>query len=430
MRRRERGSAFLLALAGTVLLAGSLAALASTQRAIQRETINRLARSSARRAAESGLARAVAEIMSDRGPNAAGAATTGAAGGPAEGNTAAVTLADPWATFGGEGAQRFLVGDATFRVRILDASSLLDVNTVTEAELGRLPLTQDQIDSLLDYRTPGQEQRASGGKDPFYNGLARPYNASLRRLETVDELLLVREWTPDILWRPQTNVSSIGGTSVTQDGETPIIGSLLTATAYAPQTGADGTARINVNTLNNQPQRLIQAGVPAAVAVTIAARNNWTLSALITQFGAQPAVRTIILDRFTTNGALRREGLVNINTAPEAVLLALGLPPDATRAVLDRQSTGFTRLSELAEIPGVTNEVLAPVADRVTTSSSTFVVRVVGTEGAATVSLEAVVDIQKDRPKILSISDAPFDDMPTRWNWPAETSTETRLVEP
>ena len=51
--------------------------------------------------------------------------------------------------------------------------------------------------------------------------------------------------------------------------------------------------------------------------------------------------------------------------------------------------------------------------------------RVEGVSGSSRVALEAVIDITEDKLRILQMNDAPFDDMPVRWGWANETTTET-----
>lgn len=90
------------------------------------------------------------------------------------------------------------------RYGFTDECARLDLNTVTEIQLRRLfaqviPQSTDEavdvnilVDSLLDWREPGNAERANGAKDAWYGALYPPYSAKKAPFSTVEELLLVR----------------------------------------------------------------------------------------------------------------------------------------------------------------------------------------------------------------------------------------------
>ena len=131
--RRERGGVMVLAL---VILSGLLALIATftaNQRVFLAATTATLRERRAEAAARSGLAMGLSALV--------------------EVNTSVVRLDDDWALVGENGATiTELTGGATCRVQLLDAGSLLNVNTLTEAQLQTLPLTTEQVASLLDWR--------------------------------------------------------------------------------------------------------------------------------------------------------------------------------------------------------------------------------------------------------------------------------------
>lgn len=67
-------------------------------------------------------------------------------------NTNVVMQTDAWAQLGGNANTTYTFDNgATLRMQIVDCASMLNPNTATESQLQQLPLTQAQIDSLLDW---------------------------------------------------------------------------------------------------------------------------------------------------------------------------------------------------------------------------------------------------------------------------------------
>lgn len=428
--RRERGSAFVLSLVVLAGLVAVLASVASSQHTAIQAQYGRQDRARARRAAESGIQRAIAEMTTIQAanPGSQTTTTTTTSTNTATGN--AVTLQDTWAQLGQNGDERFSLGRESFRVQIVDAASRLNVNTAPQEQLERLPLTVEQIESLLDYREAEQTPRAQGGKDEYYNNLPESYNTKLRALETVDELLQVRGWTPDILFQPITDVASNTPLPVDANGVTLPLIDLLTVSSYSPQIDPQGEARINVNTANVQ-QRLQQAGFSPQAITQITSRNNW---ANLGEIASLPTLQgddlTKALDYLATNGQPRVAGLININTASEEILGTVpGISIDIAEAIVQRQGQGFASLGELTSIPGVTAQVLQQAAHRLTAISQVFIVRVIGLAGDSKVALEAIVDVADGQPRLRQILDVPYSDVEARWGWSEDTTTETILRE-
>jgi general secretion pathway protein K len=98
------------------------------------------------------------------------------------------------------------LGEGTFNVKVTDEESKMPVNTATELQLQRLmtllnvdPSDGDIIvDSILDWREPGDLHRLNGAKSDYYLSLLPPYQAKNAPLDRVDELLLIRGVTPEL----------------------------------------------------------------------------------------------------------------------------------------------------------------------------------------------------------------------------------------
>lgn len=96
-------------------------------------------------------------------------------------------------------------GDGDYRVDIQDESGKISLNTASEAQLRSLAeavgieKTDAEViaDSILDWRDADSTPRPNGAEDDFYQSLPAPYRATNRRMNVIEELLLVRGVTPE-----------------------------------------------------------------------------------------------------------------------------------------------------------------------------------------------------------------------------------------
>lgn len=411
-RRRDNGSAFVMALVLSVAL--TILVVAFSERIgmyIQNET-TKLESRHARQAAMAGIARAQAslELMLE--------------------STSLDT--EEWWTMGSTGDESFVVGRGSFRLQILDAGRLIDINRVEEEQLRNLFLTDEQVDSLLDWREEDLQPRAQGAKDTYYNNLAEPYNTKLRDFETLDELFLVRGFTPSTLFEINENVSGTGSFLVNDQERLPL-SELLTVDSLSENVREDGTARINVNQSNQNA--LIQAGISQQAAEAIIQQRNTvgtfeTLGDVFDTPGLSNTDAEAILEALTVEaGGLPVRGKINLNTALPQVLASVPeMQPDLVDSIIARQGT-FVSLGELATLPGVSVATLSSLADVFTVNSLAFHVRVIGSYGGSTVALEALVVMNEGRATVRKVRNGPQSDVLVRWGWNDEAAYETVLTQ-
>lgn len=416
---RKRGVVMVVVLAILAGVITGVAIYAMNQRDAVDTVANRTQQRRARLAAEAGIQFALESLQA-----------------VADAPQDPVTLNDDWATLGNTGADYYRVGNETFRVQIVDNSSFLDINTITEATLTNLPITQEQIDCFLDWREAGDTARTDGAKDEYYNALPHAYNASEGPFQTVNELLQVKNWTPDTLYNVQTNTVNSGRTNNNQP-QLPLI-DILGLNCYSGTYNPEGNGKTNVNQANLTAQQLSQnAQITLAAATAIIqakqARPNGQftlLSQVLSVPGIQNNQQNIrgVLDRMTIQAGTRIEGHININTATAEVLSYIpGITEDLANQIVDsRPSDGYQQLSDILS---VSQDItfLGGVADTLTVNSQSFKVRSVGKAGKMTVTLEAIVTITNNVPTILRVEEAAFADMPTRWGWEEEANENTLL---
>ncbi len=104
------------------------------------------------------------------------------------------------------------LGGGYYRVRLVDESGKIDLNLAPEVILRslinslNLPgedkdlLVNTIVDSILDWRDPDDLHRLQGAESDYYQSLPHPYKAKNGNFDTVEELILVKGVTPEILY--------------------------------------------------------------------------------------------------------------------------------------------------------------------------------------------------------------------------------------
>lgn len=103
------------------------------------------------------------------------------------------------------------LGDGYYTVRIMDEAGKLDINTLTDASgiilknlLMNSGVKEDVadtiVDSILDWKDADDLRRLHGAESDYYMSLPNPYKAKNANFDTLEELLLVKGMTPEILY--------------------------------------------------------------------------------------------------------------------------------------------------------------------------------------------------------------------------------------
>ena len=406
MRAQRRAFIYIEALMVVLVLVALMSIIAADQRASMQQTQNKLRERRAEAAAHSAMAYAMATLQTA--------------------STSAVTQNDAWAQLGDSGNIANDVTDgSTFRLQIVDAGSLVNVNTAASAQLQLLPLTTEQADCLLDWRETTTQPRSDGAKDSYYNGLPQPYNTKLGPLATLDELLLIKNWTGNMLYQPQTTVTSSAGPIVDAAGVALPLASVLTVDSGSPNTRADGSARIDLSQRNILPARLRAAGISAPVAAQIAQRAPFTsFQRLFTLVQMNATDIGQLLNIATFSAATRSTGKINLNTASQSVLMTIpNMTQSVAATIVTQQSAGYTTLGQLATSAQMPESQIALIADDVTIGGDTWIVRAYGADGGVGAAMEATIRVAAATPQIVSWRQMNTPDVPAWWDWSAATTS-------
>jgi len=161
-------------------------------------------------------------------------------------------------------------GNGEYVVDVQDESGKVNLNAVAADQLQALvevigipkPDSDIIVDSILDWRDPGDIPRKNGAKDDYYLGLPVPYEVwkDGGRMKATEELLLVRGVTPEYYY---------GRRQKTDDGQiVELYGLSRYLTVYA-----GSQRRININ-YAPLPVLLSIPGMPPAAAQMIYERRK------------------------------------------------------------------------------------------------------------------------------------------------------------
>jgi type II secretion system (T2SS) protein K len=160
------------------------------------------------------------------------------------------------------------VSGSTIRFGLVDQSSKLNVNALLQTDLDddqlrdallALPnMTIEIADAILDWIDDDDQPRMYGAENEYYGTLTPPYETKNGPLESLDELLLVRGVTAQLLFGEDVNRNGLLDANE-NDGEltAPLDipdgaldrgwHALLTTASREANLRSDGTPRINVN---------------------------------------------------------------------------------------------------------------------------------------------------------------------------------------
>lgn len=181
----------------------------------------------------------------------------------------------------------------TLRYGLTDECSKLNLNTATERQLHRLlaaAIPQDPIhpvdvnvlvDSLLDWREPGDTPRPNGAKNAYYQSQRPPYRSKGGPFSTIEELLLVRGFTGGILFGEDYNRNGLldpneddaNASFPPDNGDGQLFAGIapyLTLWSRETNTSSDGRRRIDLNMKDTQKlQELLAEQIPPQIAAYI-----------------------------------------------------------------------------------------------------------------------------------------------------------------
>jgi type II secretory pathway component PulK len=159
-------------------------------------------------------------------------------------------------------------GTQSYRYGVIDESGKINLNALLQLDssgqkahdlLMLLPnMTEDIANAILDWLDPDDDPRVNGAENTYYQGLTPPYYCKNGPLDSLEELLLVKGVTPQLLYGDDVN-----RTGFHDDGSAADRGWSAYLTVYTHETNVDsqGNPRtyLNDSDINSLTEKLTTA---------------------------------------------------------------------------------------------------------------------------------------------------------------------------
>ena len=313
--------------------------------------------------------------------------------------------------------------DQTYEFGIGDEAARVSLNAAPEDMLLELPgMTADLAAAILDWRDEDSDVSPNGAEREYYLLLDEPYDCKNDRFETVDELLLLKGATVDILagedanrngvLDPNENDAADSDPDDNRDGN--LDGGLYDyVTVYSREgnTDSDGQERVNVNSMSTRRLSELLRGVVAdsrfyqTMDKVRAQRPFANILDFYFRVGLEADEFKQIADKLTTSNARTIEGLVNVNTAPRHVLLCLPeLDESDADALIAHRSGSSADLDSIAWVAeALPKDKATAIGGSITTRSYQFSADIVALsgDGRGWARYRAVIDTREGTPRVV-----------------------------
>ncbi|MBE0535378.1 MAG: general secretion pathway protein GspK [Phycisphaerae bacterium] len=323
-----------------------------------------------------------------------------------------------------------------------DEAGKINLNSAPLEALLKLPgMTAELAASIIDWRDEDDEISPGGAESEYYLLLEEPYNCKNGPFETVEEVLLVKGASEELLYGEDTNLNGI-----LDDNENDADASdppdnrngrldrgfydYVTVYSVEPNTDTAGGQRINVTNANNiQPlaQKIIEVvGEERLTQLNYLPQGRQVRNLLEFYYRSGLKIEEFeqIADSLTTSDAETLSGLVNVNTAAKEVLMCLpGLEESDADALVSYRKAG-EGLESIAWVTKVLEEEKAiAVGGAITTRSFQYSADIVcaAADGRAYKRIKAVFDTREGAAKVVYWKSL------THFGWPLEQDVLTGL---
>jgi len=234
---------------------------------------------------------------------------------------------------------------------LVSEAAKVNLNATTLDALYQLPGQNYTVaSSIMDWVDGDEDVQGDGAESDYYSTQPDPYYAKNSAFDTVDELLMVRGVTRDLLYGdgtapPLGQQSGIVVRDVASLSNDPAIArgwyDLVTVYSSEPNRNVDGQSRLNI-AHNNRSMRValqtrlrtrLSSARADAIVSTIGGRDMSDLFEFYTRARLTSDEFDKIYDDLTTSTNATLKGRININEAPRSVLATL---PGITDADVDK----------------------------------------------------------------------------------------------
>lgn len=229
------------------------------------------------------------------------------------------------------------MGDAYVKIEVVDTGAFLSLNSMDKEWYQRLPIFQnndDLVSYLIDWRSEGDlsAAQARGGKSDYYQSLPTPYNCKEAPFESVEETLLVKGMSPQILYGTlsgspvSAEVSSMSGGA---NGFNTTLGQGSGMTRQTPPTNGGGSPS-GGNPAGGKPNSPNNPNSPNGQNPQPDMQDFQD----IFQKSQLPLIELFVPHSTERNASADGAARVNVNTATEQDLTQAGLTSEQAQAVI------------------------------------------------------------------------------------------------
>jgi len=328
-----------------------------------------------------------------------------------------------------------LEDDSEFDFGLTDEAGKINLNSASLEMLLKLPgMTAELAASIIDWRDADSDVSTGGAEDEYYLLLSEPYNCKNSAFETVDEVLLVKGASEELLYGEDTNLNGLlddnendGDNSEPADNRNGRLdgGFYEYVTVYSVEanTDSEGNQRVYLNdasaraTLQTALQEVVKE--ERALEIMNVPINPSYGSVMDFYFRSGLTIEEFeqLADRLTTSQEETLPGLVNVNTASKEVLLCLpGLEETDVDALLSYRES-HDDLDSIAWVANVLDrEKATAVGNYITVRSFQYSADIIclAGNGRAYKRYKAVFDTQGGTPQIVYWKSL------TQFGWPLE----------
>jgi type II secretory pathway component PulK len=423
MKRWQRGSIMILAIATILILSSLLLVFVREMRIEAQASVNRAANLQAASIARGAVAYAINHLTSNQDPISL--------------DTEMQCEANPL----GDGYFWILkpdpVDETKYAYGLTDEASKLNINIATFDMLQALPnVTTDLAASIVDWRDADDNVTNQGGAESEYYLLQpEPYYCKNAPFESPEEILLVKGATQDLLYGVDANHNGVVDASENVGNATTSVngfngnarcGIMKYLTVYSRETNTDANGKPRTNVMSpssSEISKLFGKNVSEKRLAAILARakqNKFYRSPFdfYYKLGLTPDEFKKIADKITTDPAKVITGRVNISTAPKEVLQCLpGMAEGDGDALIARRTSSGTDLTNTAWVLDTLSAAKAlAISNYITSKTKRFSADIVAVsgDGRGFKRLRCVFDASGTTPTVLYSKDM------THLGWPLD----------
>lgn len=319
-----------------------------------------------------------------------------------------------------------LESDREFDFGLADEAGKINLNSASLEMLQRLPgMTAELAASIIDWRDEDSDVTTGGAESEYYLLQADGYQCKNLPLETVDEILLIKGASKELLYGEDTNLNGYldDHENDADESEPPDnhngrldAGFYDYVTVYSTESNVDaeGSARINIADTSgvSDLQTLLEETFKEERALEImmnsgASSNPNFTNILDFYYRSQMTAEEFaqVADKLTTSSETTLPGLVNVNTAPKEVLLCLpGLEEADADALVSYREANSDSLDSIAwVVQALDQEKATGIGSYITVQSYQYSADVVclSGNGRAYKRYRAILDMQAGSPRVV-----------------------------